>query len=708
MGDNRVVFNHGIKFDILIGQNLKNGQDTTPRGIQADSVKAGETNKYDDEKEIIMDDFKEGEMVYAVSDKMSCSMCAVNFDTREEQVNHYKSDWHRFNLKQRIKGLVSVSEEMFENIAGDVSSISGSDSESDSEDDSTSMPPLILPQDTSKYLPADEALCTRHPKVFLRNQEGELMSVYRCIVHGKKDAPETQEDLLERVKQLPRQTRWAVFMAGGGHFAGAIFNKGDVIVHKTFHRYVVRAKRGTAQSARDSTGSAPKSSGASLRRYNENALKEEILQLIESWKAEIERCDFIFLRAPSWNKAFFFGGKQPPLDKSDSRLKMIPFPTRRATFSELKRVHSVLSSVEIYGKDTTVSDLLPSKLKPQVQPRAATVPHESENTTHAPDKSIDPSSSDEEGDTALVMHMEEISTLESLQEYSGTRPPRRRKKKKPKSDKHTVDDNGTKEMTAPEKENDDEQAQPALSDAQRKVQNQIFTACKMGDRIELEHLLGHGAAVEINPDVSSQISVDVHSLLNVTLGEQCNTFLHIVAKSGHKDCVELLMELGCDPSVRNKKGQVPYMLAFDKGTRNEFRKFMAKFPDKYDYHMSQIPAPLTEEMELEKKKRDNEKKKAQKKAKKERLKDIKAEEAVKRAEEAECNRFLRLTDREKRALAAERRFTNQVVQDGGAKPVLSRCWQCGLDITGKIPFEYSDYKFCTTKCLKEHRLSDKS
>lgn len=44
--------------------------------------------------------------------------------------------------------------------------------------------------------------------------------------------------------------------------------------HKTFHRYTVRARRGTAQGLRDAQtpGSAPRSAGASLRRYNEAAL----------------------------------------------------------------------------------------------------------------------------------------------------------------------------------------------------------------------------------------------------------------------------------------------------------------------------------------------------------------------------------------------------------------------------------------------------
>ena len=48
------------------------------------------------------------------------------------------------------------------------------------------------------------------------------------------------------------------------------------MAHKTFHRYTVRAKRGTSQSARDSKhgGHQPKSAGATLRRFNEAALEQ--------------------------------------------------------------------------------------------------------------------------------------------------------------------------------------------------------------------------------------------------------------------------------------------------------------------------------------------------------------------------------------------------------------------------------------------------
>lgn len=49
-----------------------------------------------------------------------------------------------------------------------------------------------------------------------------------------------------------------------------LFNLGEeVIVHKTFHSYTVRAKQGGSQSTQDRSKGGCKSAGASLRRYNE-------------------------------------------------------------------------------------------------------------------------------------------------------------------------------------------------------------------------------------------------------------------------------------------------------------------------------------------------------------------------------------------------------------------------------------------------------
>lgn len=39
---------------------------------------------------------------------------------------------------------------------------------------------------------------------------------------------------------------------------------------------------------------------------------------------------------------------------------------------------------------------------------------------------------------------------------------------------------------------------------------------------------------------------------------------------------------------RDKYGKPPYCAATEKETRNEFRRFMARYPDKYDYVVAQV------------------------------------------------------------------------------------------------------------------------
>lgn len=47
-----------------------------------------------------------------------CNTCQTGFASREEQVEHYQLDWHRYNLRRRLKGLTHVPQEAFETVAG--------------------------------------------------------------------------------------------------------------------------------------------------------------------------------------------------------------------------------------------------------------------------------------------------------------------------------------------------------------------------------------------------------------------------------------------------------------------------------------------------------------------------------------------------------------------------------------------------------------
>lgn len=139
---------------------------------------------------------------------------------------------------------------------------------------------------------------------------------------------------------------------------------------------------------------------------------------------------------------------------------------------------------------------------------------------------------------------------------------------------------------------------------------------------------------------------------------------------------------------------------------------MADYPNRYDYAEAKISSPLS----VEKLEKEKEKKKAQRKQKKTRDAEKKreADKTLKKneAEEAERRAFVALSDQQKRQLIMGRNFFNAVplntATDTKSTPttpikVISRCWYCGVDMSTHVPFEYFDYKFCSSKCLNSHR-----
>uniref|UniRef100_UPI00398EE134 tRNA endonuclease ANKZF1 isoform X1 n=2 Tax=Pristiophorus japonicus TaxID=55135 RepID=UPI00398EE134 len=955
----------------------------------------------------------EGRPLPEISDKMYCSACQCNFDRREDQTEHYKLDWHRFNLRQRLMGAQPVTAESFEKIAGEISSISGSDSEESGSDSEPERLQCRKIQNVvcleGEDIPGEgQPRGRRGHRVIFRSEDGEYLSVYRCILQGKQDTREDEDEdtdsLLWSLHSLNPQTIWVVLMTGGGHFAGAVFRGSEPLQHKTFHRYTVRAKRGVAQGARDgqNRSRAPRSAGASLRRYNEAALVKDVEDLLANWSESLRVATAIFLRAPSYNRSIFFSGKDPPLSPSDARLRTIPFPTRRATFKEVKRVHAALSSMEIYARDTDIAMIH----SPQRRVWKQKLRTEREGSGSERDGERDDCEAEAVNPAdlpcSLEMVEESLGTLE-LKEFDVS-PKKKRKKKKKKvyaektmgrgapdtpeeGDDETTQtdctkaaDPGTRPL--PTEERDQAKRRPkkiqttlagtSEEETERyRVRNELYTACKTGD---LEHLrkllcnvlllgvteLGHSgqtestnqaaeSAVETDREQGSETDREQRSetcgrtedpdeselgeerytpgshsagppgegshsagppgeggsvsgppgeggsvsglpgeggsvsgppgeggsvsgplgeggpisgspgeggsvsgppgeggsvsgppgeggsvsgpqgeggsvsgppgeggsvsgplgeggpvsgpvgeggpvsghpweggsvsgppgeggsvsgppreggsvsgppgeggsvsgppgeggsvsglpgqggsvsgppgeggsvsgppgeggsvsgppgeggsrpglvtvaMLSATLDETGYTLLHVAAAAAQRAILRLLMDAGCDPSVRDKRGQSPYAVSADKQTRNEFRRYMADHPGRYDYTKAQISAPLTSEIESEK----AEKKRAQKAAKKLREKEQKKQKQRLEEEEIERKRYSAMSEREKRALAAEKRFAQQLVNNGTSRDI-RRCWLCGQALD-RVPFEYLDYTFCTTHCLQEHR-----
>ncbi|XP_074857683.1 tRNA endonuclease ANKZF1 isoform X2 [Carettochelys insculpta] len=659
-----------------------------------------------------------------ISDRMCCSACSQVFDSREEQTEHYRLDWHRFNLKQRLLGRRALAAEEFEarTHAGDVSSISGSESDdSDSSSESDSLPARG---------PADRAssqesrpLGARSAKVLFRNSQGQLLSAYRCVLGPKKGSGEQQAELVASLQSLSTGTCWVILMTGGGHFAGAVFRGPEVLEHKTFHRYTVRARRGTVQGLRDAQGQAsmPRSAGASLRRYNEAALLKDIQDLLAGWAQHLQGAQRIFLRTPRANRALFFGGQSPPLQKADPRVCNIPFSTRRATFREVLRVHTALATLQVYGKDTVLAALAGSPRRGWRREPPAPTEEPQQDDSSAEEEEQEEQSQAGELETVEVT----LGTLQ-LREFEVTpRPSRKRRRKKDRAGRGAHARGPGEEQpagSAPQLGAETGAApleRPGVEPAeagQGPLRDALFTACKTGDMEMLQHLLGvgrsraqpagseEGAVGQPGCDDPSRMqsegpTPELVSLLSEPVDGTGFTLLHVAAAAGKGEAVQLLLEAGADPALRDRQERPPYCVSADKPTRNAFRKYMGEHPAQHDYARAQVPGPLTAEMEA----RRLEKQRAQKVQRKQRVQELRRQQQRLAQEQEEKQLFAALSDREKRALAAEQRLAAQLPAAGRTLANTRRCWQCGESLLGRIPFHYLDFSFCSTACLQGHR-----
>uniref|UniRef100_A0A2R9AQV1 tRNA endonuclease ANKZF1 n=1 Tax=Pan paniscus TaxID=9597 RepID=A0A2R9AQV1_PANPA len=658
-----------------------------------------------------------------ISEKLFCSTCDQTFQNHQEQREHYKLDWHRFNLKQRLKDKPLLSALDFEkqSSTGDLSSISGSeDSDSASEED---LQTLDRERATFEKLSRPPGFYPH--RVLFQNAQGQFLYAYRCVLGPHQDPPEEAELLLQNLQSRgPRDC--VVLMAAAGHFAGAIFQGREVVTHKTFHRYTVRAKRGTAQGLRDARGGPSRSAGANLRRYSEATLYKDVRDLLAgpSWAKALEEAGTILLRAPRSGRSLFFGGKGAPLQRGDPRLWDIPLATRRPTFQELQRVLHKLTTLHVYGfsKPWTAKPALASPQLHSPQTHWKTVREERKKPTEEEIRKIcsdekealgqneesPKQGSGSEGEDGFQVELELMElTVGTLDLRESEVLPKRRRRKRNKKDKSRDQEAGAHRTLLQQTQEEEPSTQssqavaaplgPLLDEAkapgQPELWNALLAACRAGDVGVLK--------LQLAP---SPADPRVLSLLSAPLGSGGFTLLHAAAAAGRGSVVRLLLEAGADPTVQDSRARPPYTVAADKSTRNEFRRFMEKNPDAYDYNKAQVPGPLTPEMEA----RQATRKREQKAARRQREEQQQRQQEQEEREREEQRRFAALSDREKRALAAERRLAAQLGAPTSPIPDSAivntrRCWSCGASLQGLTPFHYLDFSFCSTRCLQDHR-----
>ncbi|OBZ73505.1 Protein VMS1 [Grifola frondosa] len=298
----------------------------------------------------------------ALTGARACNIClGITFVDVEEQRVHFRSDWHRYNVKMRLNGGNVVAESQFAQLVdGLEDSISGSASSSEGESDESDAVDTLVRKTRRLARSPSPASATptgpQTPLAWFHSPPSTQIGVYKAL-HA------------ERWRGGPDV---GTIHDGWGHFAGAIVRvkrpdgdeddhggmtkKGkprkpkpdiEVIKHKTFHRYTTRRKQGGSQSLNDNAKSKAVSAGAMLRRYGEQALRDDIRNLIQDWADEINSCERIWIRASVSNRRIFLDYEGAIISKGDERLRTFPFPTRRPTQSELTRCLFELTRVKV-------------------------------------------------------------------------------------------------------------------------------------------------------------------------------------------------------------------------------------------------------------------------------------------------------------------------------------------------------------------------
>lgn len=164
-----------------------------------------------------------------------------------------------------------------------------------------------------------------------------------------------QERLLEKaqIKQeeykpfelIKKLGLWIILMCHGGCFSIGIFNKRELIEHKSDKKYLVR-RAGRRQINKDKTKTLMGSTGSQIRNEMEKEHQLHIAEIMEECKKYLSEAEVIFLHTPGINKQFFLKeGK--PLQPYIKKIKTITIKTQKANFTNVMDVFKKLTSVEL-------------------------------------------------------------------------------------------------------------------------------------------------------------------------------------------------------------------------------------------------------------------------------------------------------------------------------------------------------------------------
>eukprot|EP00835_Amoeboradix_gromovi_P005052 NODE_441_length_8548_cov_0.413185.p1 type:complete len:399 gc:universal NODE_441_length_8548_cov_0.413185:760-1956(+) len=227
----------------------------------------------------------------------TCTVCKLTFDNSDDARFHHKSDGHLQNL---------------------LSNLNASDSEDEMED--------IVIVDKDQLL------------VFKSN--GNTFGIFPQLLNDEIWNALNAASLNDYLRKLNNQ-KWLFLMLSGGDFAGALIDVASqkAIIHKSIHRYTTRRKQGGGQSSHDQSKGKASSAGSSIRRHNEQALVQDIINFLTSNK-ELKIADLIWIYGAKKNELILKNCIKTA--SIDIELRKVPISVGKPTSSSLMKCFQYL------------------------------------------------------------------------------------------------------------------------------------------------------------------------------------------------------------------------------------------------------------------------------------------------------------------------------------------------------------------------------
>ena len=189
----------------------------------------------------------------------ACSLCSLEFSSLEEQKEHYRSEEHLEQVKERC--LCTKDEE---------------DSESD--------------EDENVEILEDGYLLS------LQLSSSQITLYKRLLECGIANREVQLEQLASHLSG-----HFCIILYRSGYFVFGIFQRGQLVHYFQDKRYTTRRKQGGAQSKKDNASGKAISMGARLRRHNEQLLREFVRKTLREQQEAIAECSLVFVGASKLN-----------------------------------------------------------------------------------------------------------------------------------------------------------------------------------------------------------------------------------------------------------------------------------------------------------------------------------------------------------------------------------------------------------------------